>query len=570
MYKKYNKNFLFNLIKPYILKILTILIFILASTSLNLVFPIVTKYVIDDVIINRNLEKLTLMLVYLAVLSILSYLFSFLTQYFSCITGEHLAYRIKKHLFIHINKIPLIFFNKARIGEILSCFNVDISVISKFFITNVPSLLNDIITIIVIIVILFYLNINLAFLCIIFLPFFYFSILLSKIVMKKRFKIIREIISEENNQIHNNITNIKLIKLFILQKKVLKDFIKIEQKLIREKIKSTIYSSILSQIVNIIALACPMVILWYGTNLVFQTKLTVGGLMAFFTYINRLYIPIKEIVNINTQFQNVNVSFERIFEKLNENIEDYSNSTCKIKEGIIQYEQISLYIEGEKILTNISLHIKAGEKIAIIGKNGSGKTSLVNLLLKFYEPSAGEIFIDNTKISEYSTYSIRKDIGVVTQENYFFNSSIIDNLRISNNICSKTDIINACKLTNADDFITHLPNNYNTLMGERGCNLSGGQLQKLAITRLILKKPRIVIFDEAESSLDYEGTLLFYNLFNSIFRDSTIIFITHDLDNIFYSDRIILLNNGTIEQEYCTKSIKNNEVKIAELRDNIA
>lgn len=557
-------------IRPYFKEQIFTLICVILGSVVSLLYPLIIKIIIDDVLVNKNTGMLLTMLMVYIGLFLLGYLFRFLTQFMNTLNTQFFSFNLKKRLFIHLENTTLSSFGKTNMGEIMSNFNSDIDTISRFLSTDLLDIITNTLNIVVVIMIFLMLNWKLALLLLMVMPFFYLSLLLSGRNLRKIYGKRRNLVFEGNQLFQNVFTNIKLVKLLVAQRIFTRKFLSLQDQVINTEVRATVSVNLLNRLGDSMLLFGNIAIIWYGANLVFQDRLTIGGLMAFYTYMPALFSPIGAIVVSSAQVRNFETSLMRILQNFDLETEKSEKSWPRIKEGKVDFDQVVFGYNDQLILNNININIQPGDKTALIGKNGSGKTTLVNLLLKLYQPKSGNIRIDNIDLPKYSTNYLRKNIGIVTQEVNFFNLSIEENFKISSPRCTTRDIINACKITGAHQFIDQLPDGYQTVIGERGCNFSGGQLQKLAISRLILKNPPIIIFDEATSSLDPESTIAFYNLFQNIFKENTIIFILHDLKNVVYADKIILLNEGTVGKVYLKDEIVNSKELVSRLTREIA
>jgi len=294
----------------------------------------------------------------------------------------------------------------------------------------------------------------------------------------------------------------------------------------------------------------PLLILWIGGYEIMKNRLTLGSFVAFNSFLGYLYTSIEGLIGINTLIQSALVSYKRVLEILHLPREEKGNIRLKKLKGKINCEKISFSYDGINfVLKDLYLNIKEKEKVLIIGKSGAGKTTLVNLLIKFYLPQKGDVYFDGISIKNIDIFSLRKKIGVVFQTPFIFSGTIRDNLLIVNPYTSEKEIINALKIANIYDFIISLSKKIDTDVGERGLKLSMGQKQKLAIARIILKKPDILILDEALSNVDKEAERLILEAIFKNFEDKTIICISHRYDNIInYVDKIFLLEDGKIEE----------------------
>lgn len=552
--------------KPFFREHLITLFCITLGSIVSLQYPLVLKIIVDDVLINKNFNMLTLMVIVYVLLFLLGFFFNFLTAFMNEINVQAFAFSLKKRLFTHFQNTPMSFFNNTSMGELVSNFNADIDTISNFISQELSRFFTNVLNVIVVIVMLLILKWQLAILLIILIPFFFISNILTRETFKKYFLANRNLVTEGNNLYQNVFYNIKLVKLFVAQRKFMKQFLQWQDKAITVTIRRTVAGNLLQQLTMVIFLVGNVIIIWYGAVMVFRNQLTIGGLVAFYTYVPSLFFPIGALVNSSVQLRNFETSVNRISKYFDIETEKTVKSQYKITKGDIDYQGVSFKYGDNLILKDINISIKAGEKVAFMGKNGSGKTTLVNLLLRLYDINSGNIHIDGTDFTKFPINYLRKRIGIVTQEVNFFNLSIEDNFRISSPYCSQNDIIKASQITGAHEFISRLPDGYKTVIGEHGYNFSGGQLQKMAISRLILKNPDIIIFDEATSALDQESTEFFYQLFDSIFKDRTILFILHDLKNIVYADKVILLKSQTVSNIYLKEDFLKNQVVYEELK----
>ena len=564
MKKKYWLASAFTYISPLLKEQFFTFLCIIVSSIIQQQYPLVLKIIVDDVIINQNQKMFAIMLSIYIGLFFISFLFGFITNLMNTLNIQYFSFRIKNSLFTQLQNASMNYLHKTKIGDIVSTFNVDINTISNFLSKNFLNMLTNIFNIIVVISIMLMLNWQLSFFVVLILPFFYLSILMTNGYIKGSLKNRRRLVSVFNNFLQNVFSNVIQMKLLAGERFFKKKFLITQDNVIKTELKVTISSSLLNQLSNLVILMGNTIIIGYGVSLVFSNRLSIGGLIAFYTYMPLLFGPIRNLVTVTIQLKDFRIAFQKILNVLDiekeTDAEPSSLSHNRIRiSGNIDFQNISFAYNDDKepVLKNISFCIRHGEKIAIIGRNGSGKTTLVNLLLKLYPLTNGEILINNLNINKINNKLLRKHIGIVTQKVNFFNMSIKENYKLAFPAAKDSDIDKVCQYTGASEFIKELPEGYDTIIGESGYNFSGGQLQKLAISQLILKDPDIIIFDEATSSLDPESIQLFYNLFTDVFKEKTVLFILHDLKRLIYADRAVLLKNGCIEREYTQNDLLN-------------
>lgn len=564
---KSTTELLYIFLKPYLKEQVLTLVCILLGSIVSLQYPLILKILVDDVLINKNTQMLTMMIVVYVGLFLLGFLFNFLSTFMNELNLQFFTYNLRKRLFKHLQKSKMAFFDKTSMGEIISNFTADIDAIGNFLSNEMLNIITNVFNILVVITVLVLLNWRLAIFVFLVIPFFYMANILTREHFKKTYQKTRDLVTEGNNIYQNVFFNIKLVKLFVSERSFLKKFLRWQDQVIKTAVQRVTAANILQQFVGVMFIVGNVIIIMVGANMVFRNELSIGGLIAFYTYLPSLFGPVHVLVDFSVKIRSFETSFKRIDSYLQIPPEQRVKSKYRIEDGNIEFRDVWFgYDEDKTILNGFSLQIKPGERVALMGKNGSGKSTLVSLLLKLYHLKGGEILIDNISLDRYSTDYIRRNIGLLSQEINFFNLSVEDNFKICCPRCSQEEIIAACRITGAHEFIRKLPEGYKSIIGERGSNFSGGQLQKMAISRLILKNPKIIVFDEATSALDQESTELFYSLFDTVFKDRTIIFILHDLKNAAHADRLVILKNGVVEKEYATDALLTH----AELVDRLA
>lgn len=337
-------------------------------------------------------------------------------------------------------------------------------------------------------------------------------------------------------------------------------------------IRNNLISSLAGSLTALIGSLGPLIVLWYGGNEVIRGRLTIGQLIGFNSFLAYLFGPTQRLVNLNFSVQHSLGAIERIFEILDfepEVKEDSDAQELKSINGFITFENLNFSYNGtDWVLKNINFTINAGEVVAIVGKSGAGKSTLAKLIPRFYDPQLGSIKIDGVDIRKVTIKSLREQIGVVSQETFLFSGSVKENIRYGNSRASDEDIIKAAKAANAHEFIVRLPQSYDTEIGERGIKISGGQKQRLAIARMILKNPKILVMDEATSSVDSKSEKLIQEALCNLMKGRTTIVIAHRLSTILFADMIVILENGQIVEQGTHKELYEKSSVYRRLFDN--
>ena len=548
--RKNFKNFL-KILSKYKKDWITAGILLFLTTLMKLPMPLLTGYIIDNAIIKKNTDLLNYLCAGLIILTIFYLVLGYFRDFVVFCAQNAIIIRLRLKLFEHIQNLPMSDVFDKETGYLLARILNDTKSLNSLFFQTFLSLAQSVITLLVGTIVIFTINWKLSLISLIILPFFASSnfFFIDKIKywnskIKEKNAIITKILSE-------SLSALKITKLFLLYKNEMIKFLKNlkeEFKFSKKQFKVDYFVSLAS---GFFAAMGPLVVVWYGGHEVVNGNLTIGQLIAFSSLLGFLYNPTKTILNIHVNFQKSLVSLNRIFEILNMPIEksiDKPRSEGILTENFcIEFKNVSFSYNGsDKILKNINLKIEDNERIAIIGATGSGKSTLVNLLGSLYKPDQGSIFICERNLKEIPLNKLRKIIGFVSQENFLFSSTIYNNIRIGNLKAKRDDVIKAAKLANAYQFIQSLPNGFNTIVGESGGYLSGGQRQLICIARVILKNPFILVLDEPTSAIDSKTDKLIQESLLSFMKDRVTIIISHRLSTIFNVDRIIILENGII------------------------
>lgn len=542
-----------SLLKPYKWKIVLVSICIITTSVLSILTPLINQQLIDDGLIEKNISVIIKYSIYnLALIFVIQFLGIIETKYRSYIQSL-LSFNLEKEAFKHTLKLKISFFAKTNYAEIISNLKTDINNISQIANESTFYIVTSIFRITVGIIGLMIIEWKLSVLVIILTPLRY---LIVKYLAKKRTILIEKYIEsyrDYSKWYGDTIGGIKEVKIWGLELLKIGQFIKKQRNIIKQNIKTaylenaneiseTVFTQIITSLTYII-----------GGYMIIGESLSVGKLFAFITYSNYVTQPIFAIMNIGYSFAGILPSAKRYFTFMNMENEDYSEKRNLIKPnlneilGAIEFRDVGFTYEDKcNVLNDISFKIDAGEMVAIIGSNGSGKTTIINLLLRFLTPDSGTILLDGIDINSLKLKNYRQWISVVSQDVYLFNTTIKENI-ILNSKKTDDEMYLAVEKSGAYKFIQEFPKQYENTVGDRGSKLSGGQKQKIAMARAFIKNSKILILDEATANYDMEAEYCVNNVIKESYKDKTIIIITHKPDILAKVDKIIVINDGQVD-----------------------
>ena len=554
--KKFNfKLFtrLLNYVKPYKVNF----IFLTVAAILISVFSILNQYLlkiaVDTYITPKDYEGLILIISLMFGVLIFQVTFQFLFVFLANILGQKVVYDIRIKLFSRIIKFKMSYYDKSSVGRLVTRAVNDMETIASIFSQGLFMIVADLILMLSVLAVMIFLSLKLSFIIFAILPFILIATRLFQRAMKVAFNDVRNEVANLNSFVQERISGIKEIQIFNREKIENEKFTKINEKHKNAWLKTVWYNSIFFPIAEISTSITIGLLVWYGGGLVGlgQSSITLGTIFLFIQLSQMLYRPLRQIADKFNTLQMGMVAANRVFKILDnsEFIKDEGKLKPNIFEGNVSFKKIEFsYDSKNQVFKDFNLNIKAGEKVAIVGSTGSGKTTIVNLLLRFYELDKGEILIDGKNIKEMSIDLLRSNISLVSQNIFLFADSIYNNIVLYNKKISINKVIEAAKKIGIHNFITKLPNSYNYNVKERGIMLSEGQKQLISFLRAYVNEPSILILDEATSSIDSKTEKLIQYATSKIIENKTSIIIAHRLSTILNSDKIILLDKGEIKE----------------------
>lgn len=538
--------------KPYKLILLLVLIGSCFSALMELVFPYIVRQMLNVEIPQKNLDELFYWAGILVVLYLINFGLLFAINYYGRVMSSGIENDMRRDLFAHMEKMSFRFFDNARTGQLLSRITSDIVEISELTFKGPNDLLVCTISMLGTIFMMLYLNPYLGSII--------GAMLIIKAVhsvfvnrkMKRAFRRSREKSGEVSAQAEEALSGIRLVKAFANEQLELERFMRKSNELLRVRTESFAILSYFSGTITFFTNATNLVVLVCGGMMVANDQLALSDFVAFFLYVNIFMKPVFRLLMFTEMYQRGMAGYHRFNEMMQHKVEidDAPDAIAagEIK-GRITFENVTFgYLQDKPVLKQFDLDIAPGEKVAFVGATGAGKTTLASLLLRFYEPTQGRVLLDGVDIRKYKQSYLRNHVGLVQQDVFLFSDSVNFNIAYGKIKASEQEIEQAAKLAAADDFISALPEGYETKVGERGVKLSGGQKQRIAIARAFLKNPPVMVFDEATSALDTKTEKQIQKSLDKLAESRTTLIIAHRLSTIINADRIVVLHNGEIAE----------------------
>ncbi len=533
--------------------------FFIAATStillalVALINPYLIKETVDKYITEKDSEGLLNNIILMFGVILLEVLLRFTFIYFANWVGQHIIKDIRAKIFRHILQFKMSYFDTNSVGKLVTRVVSDIETIAAFFSTGVFTIVSDVLQMFAVAALMFYFNWKLALIALAVLPILIYATKVFQKAIKATFQEVRNQVANLNGFVQERVTGMKIVQLFNREKIEYKNFMEINNKHKQAYIKTIWYFSIFFPIAEILSSIGIGLIVWFGSKQIISGEVPgPGTVIAFVQLAQMLFRPLRQIADKFNQLQMGIVSGERVFKVIDTESSITKNGTIKADKlkGDISFKNVRFsYIKNEEVLKGISFDVKKGQTVAIVGSTGAGKSTIINLINRFYEIDSGTICVDDIPVDSYNIESLRNKVAVVLQDVFLFSDTILNNITLKNENISLEEVKDAAKQIGIHDFIMTLPNNYNYNVKERGAMLSSGQRQLIAFLRAYVSKPSILILDEATSSVDSHAEQMIQYATETITKDRTSIVIAHRLATIKQADKIIVMDKGLIVEE---------------------
>lgn len=539
-------------LKPYKLKsfiVVLLMIFVMISAIVN---PLLLKVAIDKYVVRKDVNGLMFIGLALIILNLVAWALSKIRWTILTSVTNNILVNIRHELYDHIQYLSFDFFDGRPVGKILSRVVGDVNALKNLFSQSIQSLIPQLLNLLCVSVIMFILNFKLALACVALLPLLGIAIFCIEIYSRRRWEVYRNKRSNLNGFTHEDFSGIKVVQGFAKERETEKNFKSMVKELSDSFVKAVMLNDFFWPLVELSWGVGTLVVFAVGYKLVINNEIQIGTLIAFSMYVGMFWRPIMNLSSFyNTLITNFSAA-DRIFDILD--IKPIIKNSENAKEigkiqGSVEFKNVSFsYDDNNEVLKDISFKVNKGEKIALVGATGAGKSTIVSLLSRFYDPTSGEILIDGKNIKYVDLESLRSQMGIMLQDTFLFSTTIMENIRYGRLDATDEEVINASKAVNAHEFIMKLENGYNTEVNERGSRLSLGQRQLVSFARALLANPRILILDEATSNIDTETERLVQNGIEKLLYSRTSFVVAHRLSTIRDCDKIMVINNGEIEE----------------------
>jgi ABC-type multidrug transport system fused ATPase/permease subunit len=566
-------SLIFELIKPYKKWLIVIFAAMLLETAMSLLGPWPLKIIIDNVVGHhplpewlhwiRNLpfedNKMALAgaaAVGLILIALIGGIASYIDNYYTESVAQYVANDLRQKLYHHLQRLSLTYYDTHQIGNILSTMTSDISTIQGFASSALLNMLIDSLTILGMLGLMFYMNWDFALVAVAVAPLLLFFVARFKKALKKATHEVRNQQSSMVTVLQQGLESVRAVKAFDRQDLEEKHLENVSMSTVQASLKARKVKSLLSPFVGLLVSACTAFVLWRGAHLVLIEAMTLGGLTVFLSYLGKFFKPVQDLAKMTSSIAQASVSFERIQAILDTDTVIPQKENAKDPgrlQGHIIFEHVAFaYDKDAPVLTDVHFSIKAGQRIGICGPTGGGKSTVVSLIPRFYDPTQGRVIIDGVDITDFQLHGehgLRDKIAFVLQDTVLLYGTIRDNIAYGKEGATQEEIEDAARMANADEFIAKMPKGYDTWVGERGLTLSGGQRQRIGIARAIIRNSPILILDEPTAALDTESEKLVMEALERLMKNRTVIIIAHRLSTIRDADKIVVLKGGYVAEE---------------------
>ncbi|OYU97115.1 MAG: antibiotic ABC transporter ATP-binding protein [Bacteroidetes bacterium B1(2017)] len=553
---------IFSLALPYKTKFYTAVILTISIAVLGPLRPYMIQHALDTFVIKNDslglLNYCVLILFLLLVQSVMQWWSTLLANFL----GQQIIYDLRNKVYRHIMSLRLNFFDNTPVGTLVTRSVSDIETISEVFSEGMINIVGDILQIVVILILMFSENVKLSLVCLSVLPFLFYSGYLFKEKIKESFELVRTQVARLNTFVQEHLSGMQIVQLFNREEREFTAFKEINAQHRDANIKSVFYYSVFFPVVEVLSAISIGLLVWYGAKLVVDTEITMGTFVAFIMYINLFFRPIRTLADRFNNLQMGMIASERIFLLIEDETPKETQGTEVLQhtKGHIEFKDVCFgYLPGQRVLNQISFEVEKGETIALVGATGAGKSSIINLLSRFYEIESGQILLDGQSIDRYTLASLRGKISVVMQDVFLFTGTILENIQLYDTTISEEKIIATAKLLGAHEFISKMPNGYHQKVTERGASLSVGQRQLISFVRAMVVDPAILVLDEATSSIDHDTEEIIQAAIIKMREGRSSIVIAHRLSTIANANEILVLDKGHIvERGTHTQLLQNN------------
>jgi len=558
------------LIRPYRGSLLVILLAMLVETAMSLAAPWPLKIIIDNVVGHHRLapwldhlfrpmleggqkmQVAALAALAALLIAVLGAIASYIDNYFTESVGQWVAHDLRMRTYHHLQRLSLGYYNTHQTGALLSTITTDIQTIQSFASSSSLDILVDLFTILSMLGLMFWLNWDFTLIALGVTPFLLLFVSRFKKAVKKATREVRKEQSEIVAVVQQGLESMQVIKAFGRQEQQQEQLGEVSHATINAALRARRIKSLLSPIVTVSVAACTAVVLWRGSWLILHDMMTVGALTVFLAYLSRFFKPVKDLATMTNQIAQAAVGVERIRAILDtDNIIEEKPDAVEPGPvaGAIEFEHVAFGYDAEvPVLQDVTFGIEAGQFVGVVGPTGSGKSTIVSLIPRFYDPLSGVVRIDGKDVRDLKLKDLRDQIGYVLQDTVLFRGTVGDNIAFGRPGATDDEIIAAAKLANADEFISRMPGGYRTMVGERGVTLSGGQRQRIGIARVMIRNSPILLLDEPTAALDTESEHLVIDALERLMKGRTVITIAHRLSTIRDADKIIVISGGTVAE----------------------